>query len=279
MKRISIKRVVAVSLLLSGLANAEESGKDSWQFVVRPYLWAPTINGTLNMQPDGGGGAPSTEMGPSDYLSHMNAGLMLSGEARKGDWAIISDLIYLNMGFKNSKVKSINIPGGQNQTLAGSIDTGTETTLAGLEWMLAASKKVHEANGNRTEILGGVRYLGLEATVDWRLNAGVSFPQFPGVPTFSQSGSVSRRANLWDGIVGVRGRQRIGESNWSVPYYADIGVGPNNWTWQAMTGISYKFGWGEATLAYRHVTYDQSGERMVQGLKFSGPALGASFSF
>ena len=32
---------------------------------------------------------------------------------------------------------------------------------------------------------------------------------------------------------------RLGESNWFMPYYVDIGGASNNWTWQAALGVGY----------------------------------------
>ena len=46
-----------------------------------------------------------------------------------------------------------------------------------------------------------------------------------------------------------------------------------------MTGIEYSFHWGDALLAYRHLYYDQTGDKLLQDLSFSGPALGVSFRF
>jgi hypothetical protein len=46
-----------------------------------------------------------------------------------------------------------------------------------------------------------------------------------------------------------------------------------------MTGIGYSFRWGDALLAYRHLYYDQKGDKLLQDISFSGPALAVSFRF
>jgi hypothetical protein len=127
------------------------------------------------------------------------------------------------------------------------------------------------------DVLGGFRYLGIEARTDWQLTGTVTGPG--GGQTFPASGSISKRADLWDAIIGVRGRVRLGESQWFVPYHLDLGTGSSSITWQGLLGISYAFGWGDATLGYRHLYYDQSGDKLVQNFRFSGPTLGASFRF
>ena len=72
---------------------------------------------------------------------------------------------------------------------------------------------------------------------------------------------------------------KLGESNWSIPYYLDVGTGSSNLTWQAVLGITYSLRWGDVELAYRHPSYDQSSDKLVQDMRFSGPALGLSFHF
>lgn len=59
----------------------------------------------------------------------------------------------------------------------------------------------------------------------------------------------------------------------------DAGTGSSALTWQGMAGIGYTFKWGNVLLAYRHLYYDQKGDKLVQDMRFSGPALGASFRF
>ena len=60
---------------------------------------------------------------------------------------------------------------------------------------------------------------------------------------------------VWDGIVGVRGQVRFAGGHWFVPYYADVGAGTSNWTWQALLGLGYRFDWGAVTLAWRALGY------------------------
>jgi hypothetical protein len=77
----------------------------------------------------------------------------------------------------------------------------------------------------------------------------------------------------------VRGRLSFGDGRWYVPYYADIGGGSSATTWQALAGLGYAFGWGDVLLVYRHLEYDQSGGKLLQNIRFDGPALGLAFHF
>jgi hypothetical protein len=82
----------------------------------------------------------------------------------------------------------------------------------------------------------------------------------------------------WDGIIGLRGEVRFGESSGFMPYYADIGAGSNSSTWQALLGVGYRFGWGDVVLVVRSLSYDFTDDTQLH-LRMTGPALGASFRF
>jgi hypothetical protein len=79
--------------------------------------------------------------------------------------------------------------------------------------------------------------------------------------------------------VGLRGRSNIGSGGWFIPYHLDVGGGDSKLTWQAAGGVGYTYKWGDVRLVYRHLSYEQSGNKLVQDLSFSGPALGARFQF
>jgi hypothetical protein len=247
------------------LAQAGSAAADRWQFSVTPYLWLPNVDGTLKYSiPPGSGGSPSVDVGPNSYLENLDFALMLAGEARRGDWAIISDVIYLDFAGESSAVKSVGgvqVPVNQN----------TSTGLKGLVWELAASYTVARSPTATFEVLGGFRYFSVETSVQWQLAGPIGL--------FPQAGSHSQKDELWDAIVGIRGRAKLGGGNWFVPYYLDAGGGSSVLTWQGLTGIGYSFRWGDALLAYRHVFYDQKDDKLLQDISFSGPALGATFRF
>jgi hypothetical protein len=127
------------------------------------------------------------------------------------------------------------------------------------------------------DIFGGLRYFGLEVSTDWQLTTTVTSPN--GGQTFPRAGSISERMDLWDGIIGVKGRVWLGSSNWSIPYYLDVGTGSSRVTWQGMLGVAYSFKWGAVTLAYRNLYFEQGGDKLIQDLRFDGPELGVTFRF
>ena len=85
--------------------------------------------------------------------------------------------------------------------------------------------------------------------------------------------------NTIGGIVGIRGELGLGQGNWSLPYYFDVGTGDSDRTWNAYAGLAREFGWGDLLIAYRHLEYDQDADSLLQDFSFSGPAVGARFRF
>jgi hypothetical protein len=53
----------------------------------------------------------------------------------------------------------------------------------------------------------------------------------------------------------------------------------SEFTWQAMGGVGYRFGWGNLVLVYRHIAWDFRSDEDLKNLSFTGPSLGAVFSF
>ena len=46
-----------------------------------------------------------------------------------------------------------------------------------------------------------------------------------------------------------------------------------------MVGVGYTFGWGDLLLAWRNLSYDEGGDKLLQNFRFTGPAFGATFRF
>jgi hypothetical protein len=266
--------LAAVGFLVSSSAQAQ-SAEDHWTFALTPYLWLPNVNGTLKYSvPPGAAGSPEVLTGPNSYLENLQSVLMISGEARKDKWSIMADVIYLDFADQASTVKAVNFGGSIVST---NLNANTSSSLRGWLATLAGGYTALQTPALTLDVLGGVRYLGIEASTGWQLTATVTGPG--GGQVFPASGSISQRADLWDAIVGVRGRVRLGQGNWFVPYYLDVGKGSSDLTWQGLLGITYGFGWGDTTLAYRHLAYDQGSNKLFQDFRFSGTALGVTFRF
>lgn len=267
-------RTLLAVLLALGVLSGEARAQESWTFSLTPYFWLPNVNGTLKYaSPPGGGARPEVDTGPNSYLENLSFALMFAGEARKGRWSVLTDLIYLDFDGEKSAVKAVNFGGERIDT---TLDASSRSSLTGVAWTLAGAYAALPGTAHTLELLGGARYFGLKASSDWQLGAAVSGP---GGQVLAQSGSISQRKDLWDVIVGARGRLRLGEGSWFLPYYIDAGTGSSALTAQALAGIGYAFKWGEMLATYRYVYYDLGGDGLLQDVRFGGPAFGATFRF
>jgi hypothetical protein len=268
----------ALMLLAASVTPAQVRAEDApgaWSGSVTPYLWVPSIKGTLRYSPppDGGSAEVGVDSGPNAYLTNLKFALMLAGEVRKDRFSFFSDLIYLDVGGENSSVRSVDF--GRGRIAVDALNTNTRTKLNGLAASALAGYAL--ASGAAADAFAGVRYFELKAETGWQLSADVPGPA--GTRTFERSGSVSERKGLWDAVMGVRGRLPLADGRWAIPYYIDIGTGSSRLTWQAMSGVSYLFGWGDVALFYRHLSYEQTGNKLVSELKLDGFGLAATFRF
>jgi hypothetical protein len=271
-----------LTLLFSAFPALAQQARpaDEWQFSVMPYLWLPSLDGKLRYgPPPAGGSAPRISVDADTLLGALDFALMVNAEARKGRWFFATDLIALDLSSDSSKVKAIDFnPGPGPVNIANtSLDLGTETEVKGTVWSLAAGYNLVEEPRASFSVLGGLRYFDIEATTRWRLNAVVTGPA--GAANFATTGAVTKSDDLLDAIVGVRGRFRLGDGRWFLPYYLDVGGGSSSMTSQGMAGIGREYKWGEVLLAYRYLTYRMGGDKLVEDLTFSGPGIGANFRF
>jgi len=275
MRATALKAGLSIALTGASLAAALPAAAQvdpfdgSWHYSVTPYLWLPNVNANLShdfprLQTD----QLKTEIGPNDYLENLEFGLLVTGEVRKGRWSAFTDLIYLDFGNQETKVRDITGPRGRELSELGvQAQTDLSTTL----WTLAGAYTVIQKPEFNLDVLLGFRYLGLDTDLKWEFVQDSALPELDLI----RAGKVSENKENWDAIIGVKGQILFGNTPWFMPYYLDIGTGDSDWTWQALLGIAYRFDWGNVNLSIRSLSYDF--DKDDTDLRFTGPALGVSF--
>ena len=179
----------------------------------------------------------------SDLIDNLKMGFMGVGEVRKGKWLFMTDAVYLDV----------------EKNRSGGI---REVDLYGWVVTPAVGYNVIEAEKGSLDLLAGARYLWLKSELD-----------------FIEGRKFSGSGDVWDGIVGLKGRINLAK-NWYLPLYLDIGTGDTDLTWQAFGGIAYKFSRLDVILAYRYLSWDFDDKKKVfDDLNFHGPFAGVQFSF
>lgn len=248
--------------------SAPADAGTQWQFAVGPYLWLPSVSGTLRFSLPGGGADASS--GPYNYLQNLRFALMLQGEARKGEWSIFADGIYLNFGRHEASVNATNGVLGTRET-----QQDVQTSFAGTLIQLGASRTLVWREWGYLDAVAGMRYLGVKGTLDVGIAATVG--SGPGARSDFHVGQMQ---NLFNGFAGVRGRATITRDGaWYIPFYLDVGTGTSKFTWQALTGVAYATRRVDFGLLYRYLAFYGSGDQLVQTLRFNGPSVNVTFKF
>jgi hypothetical protein len=239
--------ILLFTLCLSTSASSQEA--DTWQHGLSIYGWYAGIDGAVRL-PSGAGTDIYVEA--SDILDNLEMVFMGGYTGRYNKWSFIADIVYMDVG--NSANKAI----------------GPAAASMGLDiksWVLhgGVGYEVVQSDKGNLAVIGGVRYLALDVDV----TLGIQ-----GTPLAARSGS----EGLLDGIIGMRGQIKLNDK-WFLPYYADIGAGGSDLTWQLFGGVGYRFSWGYIDFGYRHLEYDLGDDKVMKDLKLSGPVLGVNFRF
>jgi opacity protein-like surface antigen len=284
--RILLAHMVVGLALLAPLGAAAQPDAPPWKFSLMPYLWVPSVDGKLNFgPPPPGGGSANIKIDTNSVLDNLDFAFMINGEARKGRWLVATDVIYLDFGHVDSSAQSVTFdlgPRGRIDVGAGE-NSGTQSKLKGWLWTAVGGYAAIQDPRANLDVIGGFRYLGLDATTNWQLSGNVTVTDpvtGATIASFQRQGSASKSDNLWAGIVGAKGRAKLGASDWFVNYYADVGGWSNLFTWQGAAGIGYAFRWGDVLLDYRYLYYSDSGQdKLIDHVSFGGFALGVNFRF
>jgi hypothetical protein len=238
-----------------------------WHFDATIYGWVPFTYATTQLPAIAGGGSPTTEVQPSQYLKYLKGGALFDGAIQKGDWGLWTDLVFLNLQANATHTRQVGLPGGDPIL---SVDREIDLGLRAAIWTLAPTYTVVHNDVGSLDVMVGLRYSSFRLSLAYEFTA----PPLP----LKQGGGFWPTRDSTDGLIGVKGKVRLSsDGKWFLPYEADVGVGNENWQWQAFLGAGYNFHWGAVTLGMRNLTYQTTGNQMVEKLRLTGPTLGATF--
>lgn len=264
------KMVTAAALAMATMtpiAVPAQQLSDQWQFRASVYGWLPDIGGTTTF-PTGPG--PGINVDANRIIDSLKFTFMGTFEAQKGRWGVFTDLIYLDVGGSKSETRDLTL--GRVDLPVG-ISANASLDLKAVVWTVAGSYRLATDPGATLDVLAGARLLDLKQTLGWQFSADIG-----GIAPPPRTGSSVTKADNWDGIIGVKGRLAFGDDRqWFVPYYADVGTGDSDLTWQGVLGIGYAFRWGEVFAAWRYLGYNFKSGSAVEDANFNGPGIGVAF--
>ena len=274
----------AAAIMAIGAASgamAQDTGlRPGWSFEIAPYVWLPSVNATLRYNvPSNFGGTADVKADAGDYFANLNGALALTGVVRYDRFSLITDILYVSASAGSSRIDSLNIADIRRDPISSTLNAGGDSTLRTTLWTLAGGYTVASGAWGNVDVLAGFRYLGIDSETNYNLAVTLDGPRGTAGPTFGGAGRLSANDNIWNGIVGVRGRINIADTGIFIPYYLDLGAGNSNFTWQTFAGIGYQSGWAGVQLGWRYMAYDQGGSSAVQDMTMSGAYLAVNFSF
>ena len=264
----AIKFVVKIAVVIALIAfgsmptlEAQTAHEDKTKNnTIHVYLWGAGISGDLNF-PTGG---DSVGISLDQLLENLEMAAMVAYKRDIGDWSVLLDVIYLNVG--GSKDNSVTLPGDHGGSIDGNAELDLKTWVSGLYGGYTFAR----TEASEHQFIAGVRYLSLSGD----LSLSVTGPR--GSPLADRS--LSAASDIWDGVIGFQGLFDLG-GRWRLPYHLDIGTGNSKITYQALAGAAFEFGWGDLSLTYRYLYYDEGNDGVVHELTVDGPMLAVGFRF
>lgn len=234
------------------LASTGSVAADGWQSTGTLYFWAAGLKATTL-------GGADIDIDFDTLLDNLDMTFMGAVEVRRGRWSALADVVYLNVNADEGA--SVKVPVGDS-VVPVDVDVGVKTR--GWVINLLGAYAVIESERGSVDLLAGARYLEVKAALDLQVG--------------QKRADRSVLGTAWDGVVGVKGQLTL-DDRWYLPFYADVGAGESDLTWQVFGGVGYAFDWGEVSLVYRRVHWDLGSGAGIDDISFSGPAAAVSWRF
>jgi hypothetical protein len=246
---------LVITPVMPAYAAEEETDQQArWQFGVDFYLWMADIGGES-------ASGDTIDVPFHTLLENLDFAYMGAFHARNGRWHFSTDVIYMKLEGDNSG--TVTVP--------GDIELKTDAKVKVQAWVVspAVGYSFIDTEKIRTEFVAGARYLWLKPELKLKITG----------PLNSSSKNISESGDVWDGIVGIRGNVNLAK-DWYIPYYADIGSGQSEYTWQAMAGVGYRINnMVDVVAVYRYLKWKFDDNKVIDNLDFGGPLVGLRLQF
>lgn len=250
--RLTIATALATSALLLACFPAAGSEPDGWELSGALYIWGAD----LGLETVGG---QSVDAEFEDVLDNLELAFMGTLGGRRGMWSWYGDLVFVAVDARDTI--PVEVPG----FMGGPIDARVQ--LEQDLWVLTGGVgySLSESAKHRSDFIFGARYIDVETevTVDLGIEPAIEL---------DDSG------NNLDGFVGLKGRRYLNDS-WYFGYYADIGTGQSDLTWQVLADVNYEFNRIDLGIGYRWAEWRLDGDDLLDELEISGPYAGILFRF
>jgi hypothetical protein len=232
--------------------NVFASDSGDWSFTVVPYAWITGQKGQVATLPPA---APvDLDISFSDVLDNLDMGFMGLIEARKGRFAVFSEVFYVGIS-----TDAVDTPGPFYS------QAEYEQDLWGVT--LGGCYELTQSDKYQLDAVTGFRFWDLDNT--FQLKAGL-------LP----ARNISEREKWNDLFIGLKGKYNLAK-RWYLAGWGVVAVaGDSDSSWDVYGGVGYKYSDSfSLTIGYRHQEVDYENGAFLYDIEMSGPAFGLSFLF
>jgi hypothetical protein len=266
--------VLSLHAFAQSTVNPMPKVGDDWRFSASINAWAPAtwVTVTDNKREL----SKSTVSSISDNINSAGPMAMFTLEAHRGNWGVLADLVYWQSSGSYSESRPIF---GKDNVLYASQNVTMKQTM----FTAAGTYTAYNSPSLYLDGLLGARYISSTTSLSnsTQLDHDGHVVTTPDGRKLAVGGNPSSVSQTTNPVVGFKGRARIMDSSWFIPFYADMGKGPgpNNGTWQALLGVGDAFSWGDVTLAYRAMGFHLNSNTGTTNYTNAGPQLSATINF
>ena len=230
-------------------APAPQAGSaGGWEFSVAPYFFLASLDGTVGVV----GQRAEVNASFRDLFRNLDFAIMGQVEARKGNWSILVDGMYMSLS-------------GERITpspLFGDIEVEVKETII----EPAVAYRVFKGERGSIDLIGGVRF--------WHVKPHLTFQ-----PRILPLVDVEESKNWADPIVGARGSASLSPRVFLLGRFDMGGFGTSSdFTGQAFGGAGFQVKPRVALIGgYRYLRVDYANEGFIFRTAMSGIMLGAKF--
>lgn len=253
--KYSASLLATIVLLASAPVAANDDATSSeWKKTFEIYGWLPNIYITTAEQ-------DHITLTLGDLISNLKFLTMLDFGAQKGKWSMGADMIYLHIGGSGEAITS--------GPIGNPIDVDVSVGMKAFISTFGGGYEFFNDNGHELHGSFGARYLYIKVPIEVDVEAEIG----PGIDKNLNPGG-----HNWDGIIGLRGKKEIND-RWYANYYADVGTGDSDFTWQAKLGFGYHFNKFTGTFGFRYMKWNFGSSSDLDNLTVIGPYLGARWTW
>ena len=238
-------KFIAFALIFS-LFSSIHAQEEEWEYTIAPYLFALNIEGETATLP--GADPAELEVDFDELLEDLDGALMGQFEARKGKFAIVSDIFF-------SRISS---EGETPGALFG--ENSYEQDLFYLN--LSASYRVLEGNKGNLDLMAGVRYSHLDNTLE--LDAGLAPAQ-----------KLEDKEDWFDPFFTVKGNLLLADKLYLISWAGFAVGGDSDETIDLFAGLGYNFSETMSFVTgYRHMSIDYEKDGYLWDVEMTGMLFG-----